>query len=555
MLAALGVVTAGGMVGCGPLSAAASGGVTPPPQGKLVDIKSHGATGDGKTLDTPAINRAVDQCSSSGGGTVYVPPGTYLCGTIQLKSNVTLFLEAGAVILGSPRPEDFSLMPGPSEQGDINQRHLIFARDGDNITLAGTGTIDGNGHAYWTPRTRPATDPWGDVATFDYVPSPRRSSPLLEFYNCTNLRIRDVHIRNASGWTLRPIQCNNVFIDNIIIKNPIYGINTDGIDITCCKNLFISNCLIESGDDAICLKSESPYGGEPAVTKNITITNCVLSCCCNGLKFGTVTRGGFENIVFSNSVIYNEDVPINQRVIGGVSLEVVDGGYMDGVLISNIRMQRVRAPIFIRRGARTGGTDSKTNFVRSIMIDNVHATGAIMTSSVSGLPGANVEDVTLSNIRIDTEEAGTTEQARRRNVPEMPTTYPEARIFGHLPAHGLYARHVTGLRLRNIEFIAVPGEARPALVCDDVSALDVDSLRSTPIAGDAPAVRLIQTSDAFLRGCRAPANCNTYLEVAGDRSNRIVLMSSDLSAAKKNVETTDGAAASAVTQAGNIPAA
>ncbi|HSV14009.1 MAG TPA: glycosyl hydrolase family 28 protein, partial [Tepidisphaeraceae bacterium] len=395
MLAALGLVTAGGVVGCSPLAATAAAGLTPPDPRKIFDVKAYGATGDGKTLDTPAINRAIDACSSGGGGMVYVPPGTYLCGTIQLKSNVTLFLEAAAIIQGSSRSEDFGLMTGPPEQGDMNQRHVIFARDASNITLAGTGTIDGNGAAYWTQRARPATDPWGDVATYDYVASRRRPSPLLEFYNCTDLGIRGVHIRNAPGWTLRPIQCSNVFIDGISIKNPIYGLNTDGIDVTCCKNVFISNCLIETGDDTICLKSESPYGGEPAVTKNVTITNCVLSCCCNGLKIGTATHGGFENIVFSNSVIFNEDVPINQRVIGGVSLEVVDGGYIDGVLVSNIRMQRVRAPIFIRRGARKGPTDNKVNYLRGIMIENVHATGAIMTSSVTGLPGANVEDVTL----------------------------------------------------------------------------------------------------------------------------------------------------------------
>jgi polygalacturonase len=350
MLAALGLVMTGGMVGCRSLTpnttdSAGAG------QRKSFNVKSHGATGDGTTLDTQAINRAVDLCSSSGGGMVYVPPGTYRCGTIVLKSNVTFFLEANAIILGSSRPEDFTLMPGPPQQGDMNQRHLIFARDASNVTLAGTGTIDGNGPAFWTPRARPATDPWDDVATRYYLASPGRPSPLLEFYNCTNLRVRDIHIQNASGWTLRPIRCNNVFIEGISIKNPVYGINTDGIDITCCKKVFVSNCLIETGDDTICLKSESPYGGEPALTENITITNCVLSSCCNGLKIGTNTFAGFQNIVFSNSVLYNDDVPASQRMIGGISLEMVDGGYIQGVMISNIMMHRVRAPIFIRRGS------------------------------------------------------------------------------------------------------------------------------------------------------------------------------------------------------------
>jgi polygalacturonase len=203
------------------------------------------------------------------------------------------------------------------------------------------------------------------VATYDWKPLDR-ASPLIEFAGCKNVRIEDLHIENASGWTLRPINCDGVFIRGIIIKNPVIGPNTDGIDPTGCQNVFIADCLIDTGDDAICLKSENPYGDAVRVSKNTTITNCVLSC-CNGLKFGTATRGGFENVTFSNSVIFNERVDPKARVISGIAVEMVDGGWLEGVVISNIR--------------------------------------------------------------IDSEEAGPSEWVARE-IPEVPKSYSEARMFG-----------------------------------------------------------------------------------------------------------------------------
>ena len=207
---------------------------------------------------------------------------------------------------------------------------------------------------------------------------------MVEIFNCKNVRVEDVTFENASGWTFRPIECDNLIIRGLKIRNPVIGPNTDGIDLTCCRNVSISDCDIATGDDAICLKSESPYG-VMGLSRNITITNCVLTCCCNGLKFGTATLGGYENITFTNSVIHNDDVPLNARVIGGIAIEMVDGGWVDGVVISNVSMQRVRTPIFVRLGARRTSGEQDA-FLRGVMIDNVHATGAILTSSITGIP-------------------------------------------------------------------------------------------------------------------------------------------------------------------------
>jgi hypothetical protein len=530
---------------------------------RIFNVKNYGAIGDGKTLDSASINRAIDACNSSGGGTVYVPSGTYLCGTVVLKSNVTLYVEAGAVLLGSKTISNYTSQPFRSTDGgdkvfgndkrDTNGRHLIFARDAENVTLAGSGVIDGQGPAFWIPSNRqppPPEDAWRDVATYDWKPLDR-PSPMLEFYNCKNLRIEDVRIANAPGWTLRPIHCENVFIHAVSIKNPVFGINTDGIDIVGCKNVFISDCLIDTGDDAICLKSENPYGDELRPTKNITINNCVLTCCCNGLKFGTATFGAFENITFSNSVIFNEAVNLNARVISGVALEIVDGGSMEGVLISNIRMQRVRTPIFIRRGLRHARSDGSPGTLRGVTIENIQATESILTSSITGLPGFNVEDVTISNMRIDSKEAGKAEWVSRE-IPDDPKAYPEARMFGRLPAYGMYCRHVKGLRLRQMEFEAAAGEARPALFCDDVEDLEISGLRGAATAEGQPVVKLIQARKVFVSGCNVPDGVKTFLEVEGGQSQRIAVLNNDFTGAAKAIKSAADVPETAISAAANI---
>jgi hypothetical protein len=563
MLAVMGLLAAGGSVSGAPMSTTIEGDASSP----MFDVRKFGATGDGKTLDTASINRAVDAAHAAGGGMAYLPPGIYLSGTVVLKSNVTLYLEAGATLLGSKSISDYApqlqTAAAKTESGtatfvndlrDASSYHLIFARDAENVGLAGLGRIDGQGSAYWVPsgRTlRPPEDSWLDVIAYNWKPAPPRPSPMLEFYNCKNLHIRDLRIENSAGWTLRPIHCDNVFIRGVSIKNPVYGPNTDGIDPTCCHNVFISDCLIDTGDDAICLKSENPYGEELRASKNITITNCVLSGCCNGLKLGTATHGAFENIVFSNSVIFNDDVPLNERIIAGIALEIVDGGAIDGVVISNIKMQRVRTPIFIRRGNRKPRSDGSPGTLRGVMIENVHATGAILTSSITGLPGFDVEDVTLCNLRIDSEEGG---QAKwvDRDVPENPKMYPESRMFGRLPSYGFYCRHVTGLRMRNVEFKSVAAEARPVVVCDDVKDLEVEGLRSLPTAETQPVIKLVQTRNALLRGCLAPAGTKSFLQVQGDATEKITLMGSQLGEADQAVQSGPEVPMDAVTLSGNV---
>lgn len=536
--------------------AAAAGAAPRNPQGPLpfFEPMQFGAKGDGKALDSPGINAAIDACTKGGGGIVYLRPGVYRSGTVVLKSNVTLYLEAGSTILGSLDLNDYTEMAGPPKKGDANQRHVIFAKGAENVTLAGPGRIDGQGPQFWELSGRaplPPEEQWAEVTAHAYKKKETgRASPMLEFVDCRWLRIEDVRIENAAGWTLRPHNCDNVTITGIAIKNPNFGPNTDGLDITGCQNVFVSNCSIDTGDDAICLKSENMYGGEPRLGRNIVVTNCVLTTCCNGFKVGTATYGGFENITFSNSVIYNNPGEFKDRVISGIALEVVDGGWIDGFVATGIQMQRTRTPIFIRLGDRKP-THYAQHGLRGVMIENVHASESLLASSITGLKGTEVQDVTLSNIRIDNALPSRPEWVGRA-VPEKPDAYPEARMFGMLPASGLYARHVRGLRLIDLSFRTPAGEARPTVVFDDVAGARVSRLSTTPVTGDMPIVQLTHTSDVWISECSAPANTGKFLRVDGAGSHNILLSGNDLRGAAKAFETVGDVSPKAVTLSSNI---
>jgi polygalacturonase len=506
-------------------------------------ILDYGARPDGKTLNTKSIQRAIDAVFQAGGGLVYAPPGTFLIGGLELKSRVTLYLEAGCVLLGSKSIDDYDYHPGPPMQGDANGHHVIFAQNAEDVTLCGPGTIDGQGEAYWELRpNRPPTAPedaWKEGATGHYQvkDNNRRPSPMVEFAQCRNVRISGVTLKNSSGWTLRPVACDGVVIDGIRVRNPNHGVNTDGMDITASRNVFVSNCDIETGDDAICLKSENPYG-DLLPTKNITITNCVIATSCNSFKLGTASNGAFENIVFSNSVLYADaDSPIYTRSSGGICIEAVDGGSIDGITVSNIRMQNVRAPIFVRLGNRK---KKEGTFLRNVLIEGVDAAGAIVSSSITGVPGLRPTDITVSNCRIRTVEQGQAAWVHR-DIPEVADKYPEARMFGRLPSYGFYVRHADRVRLRDVQCITDQADERPAVVCDDVNDVILDGLDLSAPAGGAPLFDLRNTRRAFLTGMRCPAGAKVFTKVSGEASAGISLSGNSLDAGQQAAAYVDGA--------------
>ena len=423
---------------------------------KVFNIKTYGAIGDSVTLNTEAIQKTIDACHAAGGGVVWVPAGDYVIGTITLRSNITLSLDYGASLLGSQNFADYATNLSKPREGWAHC--LIYAENATNITIEGLGVIDGRG-------TREAF-PWGKG------PSPR----LMRMENCDQLTFSGITYKRSAFWGLHLIDCRNIHFDAVTIYSRNNNRGNDGMDLDGCENVLVENCDINSGDDAICLKSSL----NPC--KNIVVRNCKISSHTAPLKFGASSHGGFIDISVTNCYFY--DSPM-----GAIKLELVDGGRLENVDISRIVMENVGNPIFIRLGSRgkTYGKGGKApvGSVKNIRISDVVAevtledktkatsdltdrekasAGPIM---ITGIPGHYVEDVVLENIKISYPGYGTEEDAKRV-VPEDEDRYPEQYFFGVLPAWGAYIRHAKNIEFKNVEMTLRSSDARQKIVLDDV---------------------------------------------------------------------------------------
>jgi len=440
---------------------------------ELYDVRDYGAKPDGKTLCTTSIQKAIDVCSQSGGGTVYLPPGTFLSGTIYFKNGVTLRLAAGSTLLGSTDLKDYppTVQAFRSYTDNYTDKSLIYGENVEHIAITGEGTIDGRGASFEGPyKVRPY---------------------MIRFIQCRNVTVKDVTIKDSPMWVQHFLACDDVLITGITVKS-LVNHNNDGIDIDSCRRVVISDCNINSGDDAIVLKSTSAR-----VCRDVAVSNCILSSRCNALKMGTESNGGFENIVISGCSIYDTR-------LAGIALEIVDGGTMDRVVVSNITMNKVGAPLFVRLGnrARPFRKDMEKpaiGVLRNVTISNIEATGANPTGcAISGLPEAKIENVTLSNVRLSFEGGGTKADAARE-IPDKAVDYPEYSMFGRLSAYGLYCRHIKGLKLFNVELQLEKPDQRHAVVFEDVEDGLIDCL-DAPLSPDAgEMIRLTDVKKVFIR--------------------------------------------------------
>lgn len=439
------------------------------------DVKNYGATGDGKNLDSKAINAAIEAASNAGGGTVYIPAGNYLSGSIHLKSDITLLIDQGATIVAAPvgaengydeREESIS-----TTYQDLGHSHwknsLIWGYDIQNISIVGAGWINGkNLYRDWVP---------GSI---------QDANKTISLYRCRNVIMRDITIIHGGWFAVLAAGVDNLTLDNLKIDT-----NRDGIDIDCCKNVRVSNLFVNSPyDDGICLKSTYALGYARA-TENVTITNCQLSGYDEGtlldgsykrsnnpeygyhptgrIKFGTESNGGFKNITISNCVF---------DYCRGFALETVDGGLLEDVSITNITMRDiVNDPIFLRLGARMRGPQgTPVGRLRRVKISDVVVYNADQSyaCTIAGIPGHPIEDIHLSNIRIYYKGGGTKEQAARE-IPENEDKYPEPGMFGVASAYGLFVRHAKDVDIRDVEFNVLEPDYRPGLVFDDVNGVDL----------------------------------------------------------------------------------
>lgn len=484
----------------------------------IVNVKELGARGDGVTLETAILQRAIDSCAVSG-GEVLVPPGTYLTGSLDLRSNVTLRLLRGAVILGSKNLSDYKeRQPRIRSYNDYFLKYSVFyAERASNITITGEGVIDGQGK-------------WFKVAGKEKPIRYMNRPFLLRFAECSNVRVENIRLQNSAMWTQHYFACENVTIRGISVYNHANK-NNDMIDIDGCRNVIISDCFGDTDDDGITLKSTSER-----ITENVVITNCVLSSHCNAIKAGTESTGGFRNISISNMVVKPssaDSVMTGRRGgISGITLSIVDGGVLDGVTISGVTIDGPEVPIFLRLGNRgrlhyDQAPKPAVGRMRDVSISNITARNVGRTGcSITGLPGHALENVTLSNIRI-TFGGGVSEQPAATPA-EMEDSYPESTMWGNLPAYGFFVRHASGVKFRDCVFSLAGEDVRPAFVIEDADGVSIDGLRVAAGGGNEAVIVLSETRTCSISQVFPEGPVNMFVKLQGVVSSGISITNSDL---------------------------
>ncbi|HXW92114.1 MAG TPA: glycoside hydrolase family 28 protein [Terriglobales bacterium] len=472
------------------------------------DVTAFGARGDGKTLDTAAINQAITAAAARGGGTVTFPAGTYLSYSIRLESNVGLKLGHGCTLVaaeGTGYDAAESNLPWENYQ-DYGHNHwhnsLLWGEQLHDVSISGPGMI------------------WGRGLSRGEGPPPLAETPgagnkSIAFKNCSNVVLRDFSILHGGHFGILATGVDGLRIENLQIDT-----NRDGMDIDCCRNVHIAHCSVNSPwDDAIVLKSSYALGFARA-TEMVTIHDCLVTggyeegTLLKGtfkhfdperqlepyaeewrtgrIKFGTESNGGFKNITIANCVFDS---------CHGLAVESVDGAHVEDIAITNLTMRQIyEAPIFIRLGSRMRGpAGAAVGVIRRVLISNVVCSNATspICSIISGVPGHNVEEVRLSNIVIEHEGGGTPQQAKLR-VPEKETEYPDPDMFGAMPAHGFFLRHVRGIEMDGIKILARNRDERPAFVLEDVE--DASFTRpQVPVVAGVPLFALSEVENFRLR--------------------------------------------------------
>ena len=471
----------------------------------MYDVTAFGARGDGKVLDTPAVNQAIEAAAAAGGGTVIFPAGTYLCYSIHLKSNVALHLAQGSILLAADPPAEGesggydlaeSNQPWENYQ-DFGHNHwhnsLIWGEGLDNISITGPGLIWGKG----------LSRGWGAGPKAE---QPRVGNKAIALKNCRNVLLRDFSILHGGHFGILATGVDNLTIDNLKIDT-----NRDGMDIDCCRNVRVSNCSVNSPwDDGICLKSSFALGYARA-TEMVTISDCLVTGSyqegtlldatfkqfpadekvprTGRIKFGTESNGGFKNITISNCVFEG---------CHGLAIESVDGAVIEDVCISNLTMRNIfAAPIFLRLGARMRGPAGvPVGSIRRIIISNISCLNSPLPrvcSIITGIPGHAIEDLKIGEITLLHQGGGDSHDASLV-LAEKEKDYPEPTMFGTTPAQGFFIRHVTGIEMSGVKIASSNPDARPAFVLQDVRNADFRYIK-VPAELKAPVFVLNGVSD------------------------------------------------------------
>jgi len=444
-----------------------------------------GAKSNGTALNTSSIQKGIDYISENGGGRLVFYVGRYLTGTLYLKSNVTIHLEEGAILVGSTNPFDYVK--------NFNWTALIFALDQENIGITGKGVIDGQGFLVATN----LVDMIHKGVVKDPLKYDRPNETIrpqnIYFRGCRNIVIRDINLKDPGSWNQQYDQCRNLVIDNIRVDSKSYW-NNDGVDIVDCDSVVVSNSYFDAADDGICLKSHSA----DFACQNVFIHNNTVRTSANGIKFGTVGHGGFRNIRIINNLVFD-------TYRSALTFAAVDGGFVENIVVDSLRSLNTGNVIFLRIGERRAGKKGRMN---GVTISNVYAEVPatkpdagynyegpvedlprnISPSAIVGMPDAMIENITLKNIEIHYPGGGNPHYAKvgldeLDKVPELASNYPEFSMFKELPAWGFYIRHARGISMENVKLVCEKKDYRTAVVLDDVQGASFRNLQVTEPGG------------------------------------------------------------------------
>lgn len=499
-------------------------------QVKRYSITEFGAKADGVTNNAPSIQKAINKASESGGGMVIIPSGNFASGTIVLKSDVNLHLEAGARLLGSTERLDYDKSIALA---------LITSKNQKNISITGKGMIDGQApelikNLFLLLQNGTLDDPQWKFKR----PTEAVRPMLIHFIGCQNVTIKDITVKNSASWVQNFNKCRDLTINNIKVESTTYW-NNDGVDVSDCKNVKITNCFVNSADDGICLKSEDPTD----FCDSVFISDCTIRSSASALKFGTASHGGFKNVTVRNLNIYD-------TYRSAVALESVDGGVLENIDIKNITAKNTGNAIFIRLGKRN--KTETVSVIKNVRISNLSAeiplrkpdlgypfegppdylryrynTSSknrpdlgypfvgqlnypynLIPSSIIGIPGSYVQDITLENIEISfygaaDKKVAYVELDSLQKVPEKISDYPEFSMFGELPAWAFFVRHADGIKMKNVKLSYKEYDFRPALVFDDVKSVELDKVEI--LSGDeVPVIFLNNTSQKSFNNLKLP---------------------------------------------------
>ncbi len=469
----------------------------------LYNVVDYGAKGDSVSLETEAIQKAIDQAWSDGGGTVLIPPGVFRIGSLILKDNVNLHIQAGAILLGSADIRDYTeiIHTFESRTNGLYARYfMVFAEDAKNISITGKGTIYGNGLKNFQ-RSRPQY-----LRPF-----------MVRLVNCSDVTIRDVNLLEPANWSCHLLGCDRVVVDGVRMENNTPG-NGDGLDIDGSNNVRVSNSYFNTVDDAIVMKSTCD-----CLCSDVTITNCnITSKHGSALKTGTESNGGFRNISISNCTI--RDTPR----YAGIEFMTVDGGVMENITVTNIVMENVGSPLFLQLGNRarpfkSGQYVDHVSQVKDISFSHIYADSATMPLIVSGLRGKMISNISFNDIRVNYYGTIDEDPMAVNGVPLEETSYPMCTMYGkNLPAYGFYGRNFDNTVIRNLRIhTGSEDEFRPAMVLDNVTETEIYSMNATVRPSTPAMIYLRSSGELLLNRCRS-LGTNSCLIISEDNGGNLI---------------------------------